>query len=197
MSITTNDNVTQLRGQSTSEVDGLPVSKSETKTREPEIETGIDIIEPDTDHKMVEILGKWPRSILAQFDKRVLKYGDESEISKMKKLDIAIKMDSQYKTKREKCRIKAAEQRDALKQKLKDIEPRLHSNQPETADEPRLHSNQLEAEPRLHSNQPETAALPKFEIPEMEKLSLSEKINTKFKVPQRKKGARSLFSFTK
>jgi hypothetical protein len=182
-------------GQLTTEIDRVSLPEQETKTREPEIETGIDIIEPDTDHKMVEILGKWPRSILAQFDKRVLKYGDESEISKMKKLDIAIKMDSQYKTKREKCRIKAAEQRDALKQKLKDIEPRLHSNQPETADETAVIKpiettviKPIETTPRLHSNQ--------FEIPEMEKPSLSEKINIKSKVPQRKKGARSLFSFT-
>ena len=178
-------------GQLTTEIDRVSLPEQETKTREPEIETGIDIIEPDTDHKMVEILGKWPRSILAQFDKRVLKYGDESEISKMKKLDIAIKMDSQYKIKREKCRIKAAEQRDALKQKLKDIEPRL-SNQPETADETAV----IKPIETTVIKPIETTALPKFEIPEMEKPSLSEKINITSKVPQRKKGARSLFSFT-
>jgi len=174
-------------GQLTTEIDRVSLPEQETKTREPEIETGIDIIEPDTDHKMVEILGKWPRSILAQFDKRVLKYGDESEISKMKKLDIAIKMDSQYKTKREKCRIKAAEQRDALKKQLQETPP--HSKEPEIIEfNDKVNDKVIDNENEPEIIKPEIIK-PIYKVNEPK--SMTPKSMTAKKIG----GARSLFTF--
>ena len=177
-------------GQSTSEIDRISLPEQETNIGEQDAKAASDNCKSNTNSQMVEIIGKWPRSILNQFDKRTQKYNDESEKSNLKKLEIAIKMDSQYTIKREKCRIKASEQRSALKKQLQETPP--HSKEPEIIPIYKVNDKVNENEPEIIKfNYKVIDKVNENEPKSMTPKSMTPKSMTAKKIG----GARSLFTF--